>query len=186
MRVVAGELRSRRLLRPPPGVRPTSDFVRESLFARLGDLQDARVLDLFGGTGALSIEALSRGARDAVLVERSARALGVIRQNLETLGLVDRARVLRGDASSWVARLAAAGERFDVVFVDPPYDSDEAARALGAIGEVALLSPDGAVVLESAKRHALSVLCERVPALALVDEWEYGDTLVSRWVKAPL
>jgi 16S rRNA (guanine966-N2)-methyltransferase len=185
VRVIAGELKRRRLLGPPPGVRPTSDRVRESLFTRLGDLDDVRVLDLFGGTGALSIEALSRGARSAVVVERASRALGVIRQNFEALGLTERARVVRGDASSWVRRLAADGERFDLIFVDPPYDSNEAAKVLAAIGEVGLLEPGGAVVLESARRHALSELCAEVSALVLVDEWAYGDTLVSRWVPEP-
>lgn len=184
MRVVAGELKSRRLLGPPAGVRPTSDRVRESLFARLGDVRDARVLDLFAGTGALAIEALSRGALYAVLVERAPSALGVIRENLRLLGLTDSSRVIRGDASKSARRLAAAGERFHLVFVDPPYASDEAEQALAAIAEAQLLAPGGAVVLETAKRHALSTPGSGVTGLRLVDEWEYGDTLVTRWVAA--
>ena len=94
VRVVGGELRSRRLARPPEGVRPTSDRVRESLFGRLGDLRGCRVLDLFAGTGALAIEALSRGAEMAVLVDRSSRSLNALRENLESLGLTTRAQVI--------------------------------------------------------------------------------------------
>ncbi|MFP6624553.1 MAG: 16S rRNA (guanine(966)-N(2))-methyltransferase RsmD [Myxococcota bacterium] len=171
MRVVGGELRSRRLARPPAGVRPTSDRVREALFGRLGDLRGCRVLDLFAGTGALAIEALSRGAETAVLIDRSARALNVVRANLESLDLGSRARVICGDAAKAVRRLESA-DCFDLVFVDPPYESDRLAPALAALVDADLLAAEAMVVVENSKRHAL----EPVAGLAVRDERSYGDT----------
>jgi 16S rRNA (guanine966-N2)-methyltransferase len=174
VRIVGGELRSRRLLRPPKDVRPTSDRVRESLFARLGDVQGQNVLDLFAGTGALALEALSRGARHAVLVDHSARSLDVVRANLESLGLVGRARVVRGDAVRAVARLAADGP-FDLVFLDPPYGSEALVPSLEALVSAGVLSHDATLVVESPKGHALAP----VLGLAVVDERGYGDTCLT-------
>ncbi len=171
VRVVGGELRSRRLARPPEGVRPTSDRVRESLFGRLGDLRGCRVLDLFAGTGALAIEALSRGAETAVLVDRSARSLNVVRENLESLGLARRARVIRGDAAKTARRLKDAGP-FDLVFLDPPYDSEQVVSALDALVDAGVLAADATVVVESPKRHSLAP----VAGLSVRDERTYGDT----------
>jgi 16S rRNA (guanine966-N2)-methyltransferase len=171
MRVVGGELRSRRLAGPPDGVRPTSDRVRESLFARLGDLAGAHVLDLFAGTGAVAIEALSRGAEYAVLVERSERAIEVIRRNLASLDLSERARVVRGDAARAVRQLAGSS-RFDLVFLDPPYESDRLTAALEAVRDAGVLAPGATLVVETAKRHSLAP----VPGLVVRDERSYGDT----------
>ena len=179
MRIVGGELGSRRLVRPPPGVRPTSDRVRESVFGWLDELAGQRVLDLYAGTGALAIESLSRGARQAVFVDRAPGSLRVIRQNLSQLGLEDRSRVLRGDAARWARRLGRSGERFDLIFVDPPYDAGEAGRALSAIVEADLLVCVGTVVVETAKRHPLAA----VPGLTVLDERCYGDTRVHRLVR---
>ena len=174
MRVVAGELGSRRLVGPPPGVRPTADRVRESLFARLGDPAGMRVLDLYAGTGALAIECLSRGADEAVLVDRAPSSLAVIRENLAALDLDSKTRVLRGDSVKVVHRLGRSGERFGLVFIDPPYASMEAHRALQAVVEAGVLAPDGSVVVETAKRHPLRA----TPGLRVLAEWGYGDTLL--------
>ena len=174
MRIVGGELGSRRLARPPAGVRPTSDRVREAVFGWLGEVAGKRVLDLYAGTGALAIESLSRGASCAVFVDRAPRSLRVIHQNLSQLGLEDRSRVLQGDARLWARRLGRSGERFDLVFVDPPYDADEAGRALSAIVEAELLGSGGTLVLETAKRHPLAP----VAGLRVLDERCYGDTRV--------
>jgi 16S rRNA (guanine966-N2)-methyltransferase len=121
VRVIAGRLGGRRL-RAVPGAatRPTSDRVREALFAILGDrVEDARVLDLFAGTGALAIEALSRGARSAVLVEQAPAAVAVIRANLADLGLEQVATVRRTRAEVWLR--SPGGGPFDLAFLDPPY-----------------------------------------------------------------
>jgi 16S rRNA (guanine966-N2)-methyltransferase len=123
MRIVAGELRGR-LIEAPPGrdTRPTTDKVREAMFNALGSLdlvRDAVVVDLYAGSGALGIEALSRGAAEVVFVERDRAALRVLRENLDHLGLGDRARVQSGDAFALAGRLPA-----DLVLADPPYDFD--------------------------------------------------------------
>jgi 16S rRNA (guanine966-N2)-methyltransferase len=127
MRVVAGTVGGRRL-QVPGGprrtIRPTSELVRAAIansLTSLGALEDAAVADLFAGSGALGIEALSRGARSAVFVESDRQALAVIRANLATLGLADRATVVASDAVRW----AASAGPFDVVFIDPPYAFDE-------------------------------------------------------------
>ena len=123
MRVVAGELRGRRFDAPPGNdTRPTTDKVREAVFNALGSLdlvRDAVVVDLFAGSGGMGIEALSRGAAEVVFVERDRAALRVLDDNLRSLGVADRARVMRGDAS-----VAARGLTADLVIADPPYDFD--------------------------------------------------------------
>jgi 16S rRNA (guanine966-N2)-methyltransferase len=123
MRVVAGELRGRRIEAPPgTDTRPTTDKVREAVFNALGSLdvvRDAVVLDLFAGSGAMGIEALSRGAAEVVFVERDRAALRVLRDNLRSLGLEDRARVAQGDALARARDLSA-----DLVLADPPYEFD--------------------------------------------------------------
>jgi len=154
VRVVAGRLGGRRL-RAVPGTatRPTSDRVREALFGVLGDrVVGARVLDLFAGTGALAIEALSRGARSAVLVEQAAPAAAVIRANLDALELTGVASVRRTRAETYLR-----GERvgpFDLVFLDPPYAHGVGlvAGLLARLGLVGALAPGAVVVLETAAR----------------------------------
>ena len=153
MRVVAGRLGGRQL-RAVPGkaTRPTSDRVREALFAILGDrVVDARVLDLFAGTGALAIEALSRGARSAVLVEPAPAATAVIRANLGDLGL-DSVAVVRRTRAETYLRNQRDGP-FDLVLLDPPYATPVGLLA-GLLARLAAtaLSPDAVVVLESAAR----------------------------------
>jgi 16S rRNA (guanine966-N2)-methyltransferase len=123
MRIVAGEFRGRRLVAPPgTGTRPTSDRVRESLFSILGSVDGDVVLDLFAGTGALGIEALSRGAASAVAVERDRNAVRAIRTNAEALALGDRLRVVPRGWREALRAEAEAGSRFDLVLIDPPYD----------------------------------------------------------------
>ena len=169
MRVVAGTLGGRRL-RAPPGhaTRPTSDRVREALFSMLGSLGGARVLDLFAGSGALGIEALSRGAAQAAFVDSDARAVAAVRHNLATLGL--DAPVHRGDA---LAFLAGPVGPFDLVFLDPPYDS--APRLGGPLSDrlPPVLTSEAVIVSESDKRAPLEL------ELPLVRERVYGDTRIA-------
>jgi 16S rRNA (guanine(966)-N(2))-methyltransferase RsmD len=157
-------------------VRPTADRVREALFARLGPLHEARVLDLYAGSGALGIEAISRGAASVVFVERAPRSLAALRENLASLGLGDRARVQPGDAARVIRRLAAEGARFDLVLLDPPYASGEIARALGALRRAGLLAPGATLVIESGRRHPLPA----VAGFEVRDQRRYGDTLITR------
>jgi 16S rRNA (guanine966-N2)-methyltransferase len=156
MRVVAGELKGQKLVAPQGWkVRPTSERVREAVFSTLGErVEGAVVLDLYCGTGALAIEALSRGAARATLVDRDTRpALG----NVERLGLGDRARLVRADAGAWLASASNQAERFDLVFVDAPY---RVAPDLAAELDTHLpgvLAPGGRAVIESGARRPLAI-----------------------------
>ncbi len=181
MRVIAGRFRGRKLrAAPEAGVRPTSDRVRESMFASLGPLDGARVLDAYAGTGALGIEALSRGAASVVFCERARRALATLRGNLELLGLAGDAavEVHAGEARAVLDRLARVGRRFDLVLLDPPYRGGEAARVLPRLAAGDLLAPDARIVLECGVREPP----EMPPGLAVDHERRYGDTLVRRLV----
>jgi 16S rRNA (guanine966-N2)-methyltransferase len=169
VRVVAGELGGRTLLAPRGWkVRPTSDRVREAIFSALGDVGGARVLELYCGTGALSIEALSRGAADAKLVDRDTRAaLG----NVRNLGLDDRTELVRSDVLRWLE--AAPAERFDLVFLDPPYRlADRLGPALDK-HLPGLLAEGGRVIAESAARRPLELR-----SLVSLRERRYGGTEV--------
>ena len=178
LRVVGGRLSGRRFRAPRGGVRPTSDRVREALFGRLGNLEGARVLDLYAGSGALGIEAISRGAVEATFVEREARTLVVLRANLAALGIDSIASVAPGDVPAVVRRLGRAKERFDLVLIDPPYASEEPTRAFEALVGAAVLAPGAMVVLERDRRHP----SPQVEGLSAVDERRYGDTVVARFV----
>lgn len=170
MRVVAGIHKGRRLVAPPGrDTRPTSDRVREALFQILGSLEGERVLDLFAGSGALAIEALSRGAASAVLVERDPRAVAAIRRNLEPLGA--DAEVRRMDALLFLRTYE--GEPFSLVFVDPPYSS--APRLARELTErlPRVTTDDARIVTESDKRTPLEL------GLPLVAERSWGDTRIA-------
>jgi len=182
LRVTGGELRGRRIRVPrSSAVRPTADRVREALFARLGDLEGVHALDLFGGSGALGIEALSRHAARVVFVERSAPVAAVLHANLVEIGVLARAQVVRGDAAGVVRRLAATGERFDLALLDPPYGEPETAnRALRALATSGILAPRATVVVEASRRHPP----QPVEGLVVVDERRYGDTVIHRFEHA--
>lgn len=177
LRVTGGRFAGRRLRAPRSGLRPTADRIRESLFARLGDLEGADVLDLFAGTGALGIEALSRGAASLVSVERGRGAVAALRANVAALHLQSSTRVLVEDVAGAVRRLGREGERFDLVLADPPYASEEAQGALEALVEAEVLAAGGVVVLERGSRHP----SPSVVGLALLDERRYGDTVITRF-----
>lgn len=172
MRVTGGRLGGRRLVAPPAGVRPTADRVREALFARLSDLDGVCVLDLYAGTGALGIEALSRGAERAVFIERSNASLSALRRNLRTLELDTFARVVRGDVRGALRRLAGEGLRFDLVLADPPYDDPSVAAPLALLVSGRLLAPGATVVVEHSRRHPLPA----VEGLVSYGSRRYGDT----------
>jgi 16S rRNA (guanine966-N2)-methyltransferase len=168
VRVVAGELGGRRLASPSGAarIRPTSDRVREALFSILGDVRGTSVLDLFCGTGALAIEALSRGAAEATLVDTDVR---LARQNVEGLALDDRCELVRSDALRY---LRDAERRYDLVFCDPPYKlADRLGAPLSEILDMRL-AEGGRVIAESSTRHPLTL------ELPLLKERSYGDTLI--------
>ncbi|HEX9814563.1 MAG TPA: 16S rRNA (guanine(966)-N(2))-methyltransferase RsmD [Myxococcota bacterium] len=176
--MIGGRLSGRRFRVPQGAVRPTSDRVREALFGRLGGLEGVRVLDLYAGSGALGIEAISRGAAKTTFVEKEARTLAVLRANLAELGIDSIAAVIAGDVRAAVRRLGRVEERFDLVLVDPPYASEEPALAFEALVASAVLNPGAMVVLERDRRHP-SPSVEGLPAL---DERRYGDTVLARFI----
>ncbi len=178
-RVTGGRLSGRRLRSPRGGLRPTSDRVREALFARLGALHGVRVLDLYAGTGALGIEALSRGARSAVFVERAGGTRAVLRENVEGLSLEAVARVVGGDAVRAVGALGRSGACFDLVLIDPPYASGEVPRALAALVKVGVLAPEATVVVEHGRRQPVPP----VDGLAPTGERRYGETVLTWLVR---
>jgi 16S rRNA (guanine966-N2)-methyltransferase len=150
VRIIAGEFASRRIVAPRGRVvRPTSDRVRESLFAALGDrVTGARVLDLFAGSGALGLEALSRGADHATFCDAERTAIAAVRQNVAALGVSSRARIVAGDARRFLRSAARQGERYTLILLDPPY-----AQLQGLLDDVsapldAVLASGGAVVVE--------------------------------------
>jgi 16S rRNA (guanine966-N2)-methyltransferase len=167
LRITGGELGGRRIRVPRGDVRPTTERVREAIFSILGDVAGARVLDLFCGSGALAIEALSRGAAEATLVDtRPATA----RRNLEALGLAERARTVRSDAARFLRRAEASS--FDLVLCDPPYRlADRLAGDLDPLIRRALAN-GGRVMVETSPDRPLPL------GLPLVTERGYGDTLI--------
>jgi 16S rRNA (guanine966-N2)-methyltransferase len=169
VRVTGGELRGRRLRVPKTGVRPSTGRLREAIFSMLGTVDGARVLDLFAGSGALGIEALSRGAAEATFVDRRTEAVS---RNLTDLGLT--ARVDRSDVAAWLRRESAssAGPLYDLVFCDPPYTLAAGLDADLRAGLEQIVDREGKLVLETAARQPLDL------ELPMIKEREYGDTLL--------
>ena len=172
MRIVAGRHKGRRLRAPAgAGTRPTADRVREALFSILGSVEEARVLDLYAGSGALGLEALSRGAASATFVESAGPALAAIRANLDAAG--EEGEVVASDVIAWLRAAGRGGRTFDLVFCDPPYDA--AAGIAQRLGELLprVAAPEALIVTESSKRNALAL------DLPLAHERTYGDTLIT-------
>lgn len=178
MRVVGGQLRGRALATPRDhSIRPTTDRTREAVFNmlahRFGDrLEGARVLDLFAGTGALGIEALSRGASYCVFIEESAEGRGLVRTNVEAFGLTGRTKIFRRDATS----LGDAGTLgpFGLVFADPPYGKGLGERALQSARSGGWLAPGALCVVE----ETASVPFEPGPGFSVLEERCYGETVI--------
>ena len=177
MRIISGEARGRHL-RAPRGAatRPTADRVREALFNILGSATGLVVLDLFAGTGALALEALSRGAAQAVLVDHAEAAVRVIQDNVATLGYQDRVRVLRLDVLRALRLLEKQEARFDLIFVDPPYEGSAASLTLAALGGGSLLAAGGLVVVEHDHKNEPA---DQHGVLSLGQRRKYGQTEVS-------
>ena len=153
MRVIAGSAR-RLLLKAPDGMdtRPTADRVKESLFNMLNpDLYGCAFLDLFSGSGAIGIEALSRGAQRAVLVDASMECAGIIKQNLEVTRLGENAEIINEDVYAAIERLGRRGDKFDIIFMDPPYAAGYYVPVMEAIKKADILAAEGYIVAESAK-----------------------------------
>ncbi|BCV20999.1 16S rRNA (guanine(966)-N(2))-methyltransferase RsmD [Moorella sp. Hama-1] len=180
LRIIAGAARGRRLVTPRGRTtRPTSDRVREALFNIIGTLvPDSLFLDLFAGSGAVGLEALSRGARRAVFVENNRQALACLAANMRATGFAARGRIIALEARRALATLAGEGESFDLVFCDPPYRQDWGEAILPAV--IPLLAPGGLVVLETAS----SEVGPAIPGLEITTTRVYGDTALNFYERA--
>jgi 16S rRNA (guanine966-N2)-methyltransferase len=171
-------MKGRRLVAPRgSSTRPTADQVRIALMDTLTPwLPEARFLDLFAGAGGVGVEALSRGARHATFVERDPRAFAALQANLRALDLVDAARGLRLDVDRALGRLAAEGERFGIVFLDPPYDPDLVTPTLARLGDGAVLAPGALVIAQHFTKRAPP---ERAGALTGFRTRRFGETTLT-------
>ena len=178
MRVIGGNARGRQLKVPKgQALRPTAGRVKEALFNILPhDLSGVKVLDLFAGTGNLTIEALSRGAAEAVLVDSSAQSGKAIRENLRRLNLANQARLWAMPVTRALRLLARQGETFDLIFLDPPYERQLIEPALKIIDRETLLRDSGVLIAEHSVREPIE---SRLEALALKDQRRYGTTVLS-------
>ena len=180
MRVIAGDLGGRKLEAPRGSeTRPTSDRVREALFMALEPLADLRVVDLFAGSGALGIEALSRGAVHADFAERRGPTLAVLERNLENLGLRDRARVWTVDLARGLRPLRAAIAAADLVLLDPPYHHGHSQAVLEELGGMELRAGARVVV----EHHAKESMPERAGRLLQARQRAYGETVITTYVE---
>lgn len=182
VRIISGSAKGRRLRQfKGQNIRPTTDRVREALFSslqsRLGSFSELKVLDLFAGTGALSLEALSRGAAYAVLVDQSSNSVAIIAENIRTCGMQDRTRFCRTSASTFINQKQAAKDApFDLIFLDPPYNKNLITPTLNGIVKNKLLSNCGIICVEAARKDPIP---SEVPGLIQLDRREYGSTAVS-------
>ena len=180
MRIISGTARGRKLKEPAGyDIRPTSDMVKESIFNIIQfDIEGRRVLDLFAGTGQLGIEALSRGAKSAVFVDSKPESARLIRKNLELCGFMDSAVVYTCDAISYLK----GGERFDLIFIDPPYDTPLLDNALSKIIEFDKLNEHGIIICET---KAVNKMPDGVPPYVLQKEYKYGSVKIARYGREP-
>jgi 16S rRNA (guanine966-N2)-methyltransferase len=179
MRVIAGSRKGHRLLGPETiGLRPTSDRVKEALFSILSPrISDARFLDLYAGTGAIGIEALSRGAQHVTFVESSPAALRVLKKNLEKCGFASASDVRVCTAERFLKRNSPEAASYDIVFADPPYDQTDGGRdLLSWLDQSGMLGAHAVVILEHAKKVAVP---SPVGRLSQVRQYRYGDTTLS-------
>ncbi len=181
MRIIGGEFSGRRIVAPKGTLsRPTTDRTREAVFNILGHREDvsfdgARVIDLFAGSGALGLEALSRGAAFCLFVDTDAGARGAIRDNIDALGLFGRTRVHRRSGTSLGDKPAGVGPAFDLAFLDPPYGAGLADEALGVLRDGGWLRPGATIIVEQGAAEPTAA----VAGYATRDARRYGDTAVT-------
>ena len=159
-------------------VRPTSSRAREAIFDIIGSCEGLEVLDLFAGSGALGLEALSRGADSAVFVDSSSSAIRMIRQNVSLCGMDQHSTILQGEAGRIVRKLATAGRRFSLIFLDPPYEKGLVVKTLSLIADSGIISAESTVVAEHRTTEAIP---ENIKNLRCADRRRYGDTAITFW-----
>jgi len=178
LRIISGSARGRKLAEFESfSIRPTSDRVREALFSilnsKVGNLAGQSVLDLFAGSGAMGLEALSRGAQSALLVDQAKESIELIKKNAASTGLLEKSSVVLADAKQFISKQNVA---FDLIFMDPPYSKQDTAELLQLIAEKNLLKPQGVICIETADT---TLLPETVKTLVQFDRRKYGSTSIS-------
>ncbi len=180
MRIIAGKYKNR-LLIGPKNIRPTQDIVKKSLFDILGDMSGVSFLDLYAGSGAIGIEALSRGSEKTYLVESNRGCISDIGTNLEKLNIGQECRVIELDAVEAIKKLHAKSEKFDIIFLDPPYYGDLAKKALQTIGAYDILAPCGWIIVQHYKKDPV---CLEEGSFSVFRKTKYGDTFLSFYKRA--
>lgn len=174
MRIIAGKYKGR-TIKMPKGIRPTQDKVRKALFDILGDINGLSFLELFAGSGAVGIEALSQGVKEAVFVDTDRECREKIKENLSVIPL-SRYLIIPLDVSKAIKRLSQKGKKFDIIFLDPPYYRDLAKKTLQTLSACDILAPYGFMVVQHFKKDNLP---DTLGDLALFKQAKYGDTLLS-------
>ncbi len=183
MRIIGGEFKSR-LISMPKGVdiRPTQDKVRGAIFNILGDITGRRVLELFGGSGAFGIEAISRGACHATFVDNNSGCVNTIKANLKSLGIDDKIyKVIKADALKIFPALPSGSEKYDIIFIDPPYHRELAKNCLINADSYDILSPIGLIIVEHFKKD---IITTGLKTLAFDRDRRYGDTVITIFKRA--
>jgi 16S rRNA (guanine(966)-N(2))-methyltransferase RsmD len=182
MRIIAGEFRGRKIKQPESGqVRPTKDRIREAVFNIIAELiPDTDVLDLFAGSGGFGLEALSRGAKKAVFVEQERESGGVIKDNIKSLGVEDRTKVMISDVFKFLEGLKEQKETFNLVFADPPYSKGLAKKTLIMINHYDILMHSGSLIIE---HHTGESLPDSEGDVSIVKRKTYGNTSISIYRK---
>lgn len=181
MRIIAGRFKGRKLAHfKADHIRPTTDRIKESVFNKLqGYVEDAKVLDLFSGTGNLTCESVSRGAAKVVAVELSRKSIAIIRENLDLLDISDNVEIVNDDVLKFLKRYQ--GEPFDLIFADPPFTEKLADAVLTEVGSSGVMGPETLLVIESSSHEKVA---ETYVGLERADSRDYGDKRVSIWKKA--
>jgi len=175
VRIIAGFYKGR-VLKVPAHIRPTQDNVRKAVFDIMGDIVSLSFLELFAGSGAIGLEALSRGAAPVVFVESHSACARAVNENIKALGAQDTCFVIHQDAARAIEGLCRSGKKFDVVFLDPPYYEDTAKNVLITLEAYDIVAPAGVVIVQHFKKDLLP---EKTAHLAQFKQNRYGDTLVS-------
>lgn len=182
MRIIAGEAKGKRIeCRKGNDTRPTQDSVKESLFSIIAPyIPEARFLDLFSGTGNIALEALSRGAKRAVMIEKDQEALKYIIKNINNLGYENRARAYKNDVIRAIEILGRKGEKFDIIFMDPPYKDEVCSKVIESIVKANLLDEKGLIICE---HHIFEKMPEEIKVLKKTDEREYRKKAITFYTK---
>lgn len=182
MRIIAGEAKNR-IIKTRKGfdTRPTLESVKESLFSIIAPyIEDSIFLDLFSGSGSISLEAISRGAKRGVMIEKDGEALKYIIENIDNLGFSDRCRAYKNDAIRAIEILGRKNEKFDIIFMDPPYQDNVTKKVLKAIDKANILAEDGLIICE---HHLLEDLEDNIASFRKTDERKYNKKILTFYTK---